>query len=78
MWAASTTPTLPPGTSLSAVWGSAAGDVYAVGRGTIVHWNGSSWSLIDPGTDNDLAGVWGTSASDIWVLGQYDTILHHQ
>ena len=57
---------------------------FAVGKaGTILHFDGSSWSLQTSGTRQDLWGVWGQSSSDVWAVGgtgQTDgqaTLLHY-
>jgi hypothetical protein len=63
---------------LSDVWGSSATDVFAVGiDGVILHYDGSSWSAMDSGTDAPLAGVWGSSSSDVFAVGGSGTILHY-
>ncbi len=67
------------GEHLTAVWGSAANDLYAVGfRGTIVHSSdgGASWSPLQSGTDATLYAVWGSGADDVYVVGDLGTILH--
>ena len=61
---------LPRGNDLRAVWGSGPDDVFAVGsHGTILHYDGSSWTAMDSGTTEDLHGVWGTSGSDVYAVG---------
>jgi hypothetical protein len=46
--------------SVTSIWGTSLNDLYFVGRkGTIVHYNGSSWSKIESGTDLDLYDIWG-------------------
>jgi hypothetical protein len=46
---------LPQGNDLSAVWGSSATDVFAVGdAGTIFHYDGSTWSPMASGTSQDF------------------------
>src|SRR5215831_18736214 len=68
---------LPQGNNLSAIWGSEASDVWAVGdSGTILHWDGSAWSSVSSGTTNALRAVWGSGASDVWAVGDFGTILH--
>jgi hypothetical protein len=60
------------------IWGSSASDVWAVGffGGTILHWNGSSWSGGRTYLAHGLFGVWGASANDVWAAGEVGTILH--
>ena len=61
-----------------AVWGSSSSDVFAVGwYGAILHYDGSTWSLMESGTDESLFGVWGSSASDVFAVGGSGTILHY-
>src|SRR5207249_3521080 len=61
------------GLALRGVWGSGPGDAWAVGAGTIVHWNGKAWPYIawpHSGDSNSvLYGVWGSAASDVWAVG---------
>ena len=64
--------------TLHSVWGASSADVFAVGDGgTIIHYNGKSWSKMNSGTTNDLAGVWGTSADDIFAVGAHGTMLYY-
>jgi len=61
---------------LTAVWGSSASDVWAVGSGgTITHWDGAAWRSVPSGTRETLNAVWGSSASDVWVAGSTASIL---
>jgi len=63
---------------LTAVWGSSATDVFAVGwGGTILHYDGTSWQLMTSGTGNNFNAVWGSSATDVFAVGEYGTILHY-
>ncbi|MFQ5826374.1 MAG: PKD domain-containing protein, partial [Dehalococcoidia bacterium] len=63
---------------LYGVWGSSATDVFAVGiGGTIVHYNGTSWSAMSSGTTDLLWGVWGSSATDVFAVGIGGIILHY-
>jgi len=41
---------LPQGNTLSSVWGSASTDIWAVGDGPILHWDGNAWSAVSSGT----------------------------
>ncbi len=50
-------------TTLFKVWGTGASDVYAVGEtGTVLHYDGMNWSLVDPGTTNSLFTVHGSGS----------------
>ncbi|HEX3770837.1 MAG TPA: hypothetical protein VHV30_08240 [Polyangiaceae bacterium] len=60
---------------LSSVWGSGANDVWAVGFNTIVHWDGSAWSL-SPAEVGPLNSVWGSGPDDVWTVGQGGAIFH--
>jgi hypothetical protein len=65
--------TMSSGTTenLSAVWGSSATDVYAVGTdGSISHYDGSAWSPILHQPQYGFTGVWGSSASDVFAPGR--------
>ena len=60
------------------VWGSSSSDVFAVGvNGTILHYDGTSWSAMTSGTTVLLYGIWGSSASDVFAAGVSGTILHY-
>lgn len=62
----------PPSQSELLVWvyGFSATDVYAVGLGgTVLHYDGSSWTALDSGIDVQLWGVWGSSSTDLWIVG---------
>ena len=64
---------------LMSVWGSSAGDVYAVGHnGMIVRSTdrAASWTRLASGTDNTLYAVWGSGPGDVYAVGDQGTILH--
>jgi hypothetical protein len=76
--------------SIYGIWGIADNDVYAVTgisssgeNGTILHYNGHSWSQMNLDSVNwkengtDLYSIAGTSREDIYAVGQYGTILHY-
>jgi cysteine-rich repeat protein len=55
---------------LSAVWGSAPDDVFAVGGGKILHYDGSTWtSQAVPVPAQGYTAVWGTGATNVYALG---------
>jgi hypothetical protein len=52
--------------------------VFAVGwHGTILRYNGSTWSKMTSGSTKDLWGVWGSSETDLFAVGESGTILHY-
>jgi len=62
---------LPTGVDLTAVHGSSAKDVWAVGGlGYVLHWDGSEWRRVaSPDPSVPLKAVWVFSPSDVWVAG---------
>jgi hypothetical protein len=61
---------------LRAIWGASASDAWAVGaRGTLVHFDGTEWSLIDTDHDYSLNDVWGVSSHEVWAVGTDGIIL---
>ena len=64
--------------NLRGVWGDAPSEIYAVGNsGTIVKFNGESWSDEESGTDMDLYAIWGSSGTDVYAVGEQGTILFY-
>jgi hypothetical protein len=70
---------LPPVVSrtLEDVWGSGASNMYAVGfdktrsTGTILHYNGTSWSQQTSFLEIELQSVWGAAANDVFAVGSH-------
>ncbi|WP_437729288.1 hypothetical protein [Sorangium sp. So ce861] len=63
--------------SLSGVWGSAPGDVFAVGwGGTIVHYDGISWLEVNSTTYKSLSSIWGHAGTS-FIVGENGTIFRH-
>ncbi|MBI3032103.1 thioredoxin domain-containing protein [Candidatus Woesearchaeota archaeon] len=66
---------------LVGIWGSSSNDVFAVGYdGTILHYNGVSWTEMESGTKVQkvhLSGIWGSSSNDVFAVGWDGTILHY-
>lgn len=55
---------------LAGIWGSGAGDVWAVGAaGAIQHWDGRAWAPTPSPTEADLKAVWGSGPRDVWAVG---------
>jgi hypothetical protein len=62
--------------SLYSVWGTSAINIYAVGlNGTILHYDGTTWTAESSGTTNKLNAVWGVSETNIYAVGE-KVILH--
>jgi hypothetical protein len=68
--------------ALNAVSGSSASDVWVAGAlGTILHYNGSTWSSPASGTTVTLRGAWADTpplsyAADVYAVGDNGTVLH--
>jgi len=57
--------------ALTDVWGTSSSDIFAVGySGTIAHWDGSIWSLMEnPAEDYEgITGIWGSSSSNVYAV----------
>jgi hypothetical protein len=66
-----------PSGTWGGIWVSSPSNVFAVGgRGTIRHFNGSSWEAQNSGTANSLEVVSGNSPSDVFA-GGFGAILHY-
>ena len=73
------TPVDPPitGANLNDVWGSSATNVFTVGaNGTVLHFNGSTWSHMASGVAWPLHAVWGSGPSDVYA-GGHEGLLHY-
>ena len=56
--------------NLHAIWGSGPADVFVVGDGTALHYDGSAWRSTSLETDQTLRFLWGTSATDVFAVGR--------
>jgi hypothetical protein len=62
---------------LLGVWGI-GNTVFAVGDGgTVLRYDGTSWSSIGPGPVEDILAVWGSSDRDVYVAGSSGIILRY-
>jgi len=71
---------LPQGNDLIGVWGTSAAagagrpSVWAVGAaGTILHWDGVTWTKLESGTRSDLLSVWTDRLDEAWITGASGT-----
>ncbi len=63
---------------LEAVWGSSPVDVYASGaNGTVLHFDGTSWTQINVNQSGSLSALWGTGPSDIYTAGSSGMMSHY-
>ena len=63
---------------LYGIWGSSDSNVFAAGRsGTILHYDGVSWTPMTTGMTADLYGAWGSSATEVFAAGARGTILRY-
>lgn len=68
---------LPQGDTLFGVSGIGSDNVWAVGEGgTVIHRDGSAWSIQDSGTTKDLTSVSALDESNVWAVGDGGTIIH--
>ncbi|HET9930877.1 MAG TPA: hypothetical protein VFQ35_09330 [Polyangiaceae bacterium] len=68
---------LPKQVTFSAVWGASANDIWIAGEsGTLLHWDGSTWTEVPSGTQSALRALSGTSAKDVWAAGLDGVLLH--
>ncbi|HZD05030.1 MAG TPA: hypothetical protein VE173_08930, partial [Longimicrobiales bacterium] len=56
---------------------TSARDVFAVGSGGVLHYDGSGWSRMPTPPHGGLLGVWGSSGDDVFALGIGGVILHY-
>ncbi|AKU93853.1 hypothetical protein AKJ09_00517 [Labilithrix luteola] len=63
--------------TLFAVRGSSKNDVWTVGAGgTILHYDGSTWSPVPIERRESLYSLWVTSPNDVWFIGSGTAIWH--
>jgi pimeloyl-ACP methyl ester carboxylesterase len=62
--------------TLYSIWGRSGSDVFVVGaRGTILHYDGSTWTSMDSNSGDycTLLSIWGSSGGNIFATGYYDS-----
>ncbi len=75
-WVYEATPNI---STLLDIWGSAADDIWAVGHGVVLHYDGGRWREYE--LPSGLAGtlflsIWGRSGDEVWTVGRGGTIIH--
>ncbi len=61
---------------LLGVWGSSGSDVFAVGSGIVLHYDGTAWLEQENGSTATLQGIWGTGPTDLFAVGRGAIIQH--
>jgi cysteine-rich repeat protein len=62
---------------LSAVWGTAPNNVYAVGDGgLLLHYDGSEWKKVATGSTESFLSIWGSSSKDVFIGTDQGDIMH--
>ncbi len=64
---------------LRGIWGSPAGDLWAVGdRGTIRRFTpgATQWEIVSSPTTETLHAIWGFAPNDVWAVGETGAIIH--
>jgi len=46
-------------------------------NGTIIHYDGTSWTSQSSGTTQNLKGIWGSSPNSIFAVWSGSTVLHY-
>ena len=64
--------------NIRAFWGTSETDAFGVGSyGTIIHSDGSEWSIQPTPRSDDLYDVWGSSQDNVFAVGAFGTILQY-
>lgn len=67
----------PQSNDLRRMWGFPDGTLYAVGdAGTVVHYDGAFWTIVDVPTREDLHGIWASSPTNVYAAGFKGSLLH--
>lgn len=61
---------------LYGVWGSSSNDVFAVGDGIILHYDGNTWR-VSAQNIGKMRAVWGTSSTDVYAVGDNGAVAHY-
>ncbi len=57
------------------IWGTSSSNIYFAGRkGSIVHYDGSTFTEMESETDVDLIDIYGKDEEHIWIVGDDDQI----
>jgi hypothetical protein len=60
------------------MYGTSENDVFGVGSdGTVIHFDGATWQVMDSGAEKTLVGVWASAPDDVYAVGYDGTVLHY-
>ena len=63
---------------LHGVWAASPSDIFvAAGDGSVLHYDGASWTPMSTGVTTALHGVWGRGATDVYVVGDEGVVLRY-
>ena len=64
--------------NLLEIWGTSSSDVFVVGEsGTMLHYDGKTWSRMKTPAPGTISHIWGSSSSDVFAVGTKGTIVHY-
>jgi hypothetical protein len=71
------------GGAVLSVWGTGPDDVYVVGgplgnggAAVVQHYDGSTWTRLDPGGEDSFWWVSGSDPTDVWMVGEKGRMAH--
>lgn len=65
--------------NLLGIWASGPSDVWAAGTlGTVVHYDGTTWSAVPTGRKETIRSLWGNGPANVWLAGTNDFVMHSQ
>jgi hypothetical protein len=59
------------GAVLYGIWAGSSEDVWAIGDGVALHFDGSTWTSAMLGTGVVGLAIWGTADNDVWAVGRH-------
>lgn len=60
------------------LWATGASSMWAVGNnGTVLHYDGTTWTVTSSGLTANLRAVWGASDSDLWASAVNGEMFHY-
>jgi hypothetical protein len=59
------------------IWGTSSSDVFVVGEGVIIHYNGTNWTTMVNNSNYNFRAIWGLSTSNVFAVGAQGLILHY-